>query len=358
MVKNAINKDSRLNILSAVSDWLKLLALTVLVAESIIIVAMQITPQSNPIAPWYPLFMLLFLVVVVIGVFVDRYLGRKTPQDELTLRSGDLLVPVNTTNLSIPKEKLDKTNIVDLDTMFIDSQRGFMFKRPKLPLWKKPEHMKQKELLTKAGLIGEPAKWEELVKFSRIDPISNMVLQSSVLFWQYGEQKTVKLTDESSTPALDEVIEHVCSLAEEEGKPLNEDQITNFRKSAMGTMREIKSQNYFLVSIYNKSLPIMRTSTIKPSLGNVFRYIISLVKKPVENLVANEKSIMWGCINYLTNVLIDDRLQDFQSHELYFLVENQRFIFSVCVFYSPQISGTAELWIELKDVLTSFKVIS
>jgi hypothetical protein len=70
-------KESRVLTLAAVSDWLKLLALIVLVAEVVIPIAMWQTPKESSIRAWYPVFMLLFLVVIVIGVFVDRYFSQK-----------------------------------------------------------------------------------------------------------------------------------------------------------------------------------------------------------------------------------------------------------------------------------------
>lgn len=64
----------RSRILDQISDWLKLLGLVVLVAEAGILTAMGLTPEGNPLHPWYPVFMLLFLAMIVVGLFFDRYL--------------------------------------------------------------------------------------------------------------------------------------------------------------------------------------------------------------------------------------------------------------------------------------------
>ena len=69
--------EERTKILAAVSDWLKLLTLIVLVAEFLMLAAMKMTPENNPIHSWYPIFMLAFLAVIVVGVFFERYLKAK-----------------------------------------------------------------------------------------------------------------------------------------------------------------------------------------------------------------------------------------------------------------------------------------
>ncbi len=57
---------ARFQLLSQISDWLKLLGLVVLGAEAVILTAMQLTPDDRPIHSWYPVIMLAFLVVIVL----------------------------------------------------------------------------------------------------------------------------------------------------------------------------------------------------------------------------------------------------------------------------------------------------
>jgi hypothetical protein len=51
--------------------------LVVLVAEAVMITAMSMTPDSSPLKNWYPVFMLLFLLVPVVGLFFDRHKERE-----------------------------------------------------------------------------------------------------------------------------------------------------------------------------------------------------------------------------------------------------------------------------------------
>lgn len=68
--------ENRNGTIPLITNWLKLLALVVLVAEAVILAAMSMTPDSNPLKSWYPVFMLLFLLVPVIGLFYDRQMER------------------------------------------------------------------------------------------------------------------------------------------------------------------------------------------------------------------------------------------------------------------------------------------
>lgn len=69
--------EGRVGLIEAVSDWLKLLALIVLVAEATLLLAMNMTKEESLIYDFYPVMMLLFLGVVVGGFFYDRYLQSK-----------------------------------------------------------------------------------------------------------------------------------------------------------------------------------------------------------------------------------------------------------------------------------------
>ena len=47
---------------------------------------MKLTPEEHPLHAWYPLFMLLFLVVIVVGLFLDRRSHSDTSNNEHVLR--------------------------------------------------------------------------------------------------------------------------------------------------------------------------------------------------------------------------------------------------------------------------------
>tara|TARA_R110000868_G_scaffold37111_2_gene131294 strand:- start:2218 stop:3114 length:897 start_codon:yes stop_codon:yes gene_type:complete len=87
-------KKERMGILSSLSDWLKLLGLIVLVAEATILTAIA-TDFETSFKGWYPVAMLLFLAVIVIGIFIDR-------------KQPSRVIPNLSTN--IPESSNDKLN--------------------------------------------------------------------------------------------------------------------------------------------------------------------------------------------------------------------------------------------------------
>jgi len=92
MTGNSSDKSTWKGIIDSVSDWLKLLTLICLVANATLATAMALTPNTNPLKSWYPVFMLLFLLVPVIGLFYDR---QKERASEQLLRVLELLDPAD-----------------------------------------------------------------------------------------------------------------------------------------------------------------------------------------------------------------------------------------------------------------------
>ena len=73
------DEKSRVAILAAVSDWLKLLALIVLAAEAMLAVAYRSTKESDPMRPYFVPSMLGLFAIIVVGVFFDRWLSSRQP---------------------------------------------------------------------------------------------------------------------------------------------------------------------------------------------------------------------------------------------------------------------------------------
>jgi hypothetical protein len=76
--------ESRGSILSAVSDWLKLLALIVLAAESILGVAYLSTDRTDPARKYYFPLAIGFLALIVAGLFLERALSTRRSQAHAT----------------------------------------------------------------------------------------------------------------------------------------------------------------------------------------------------------------------------------------------------------------------------------
>lgn len=93
------DKSAWKGILDSISDWMKLLALICLVAEAVLVTAMALTPNTSPLKDWYLVFMLLFLLGPVIGLFYDRQEERKSKQLMTVL---ELLDPADRIKVAAP----------------------------------------------------------------------------------------------------------------------------------------------------------------------------------------------------------------------------------------------------------------
>jgi hypothetical protein len=80
----------RVSILGAVSDWLKLLALIVLVSEASLPVAYRFTKENDRMRPYFLPLMIGLLIVIVVGVFFDRWLSSR-PHSQLRSAEGRFL---------------------------------------------------------------------------------------------------------------------------------------------------------------------------------------------------------------------------------------------------------------------------
>ncbi len=87
MAKNS-SPESKASIISAVSDWLKLLALIIVVADGLLAVAYYSTKDSDPFRKYYFPLMIGLFALIVVGVFLDRLLSSRAPHSQITAPGG------------------------------------------------------------------------------------------------------------------------------------------------------------------------------------------------------------------------------------------------------------------------------
>jgi len=345
--------DTRVGILGAVSDWLKLLALVVLVAEAIIIIAMKFTPESNPLVRWYPLFMLLFLVVIVIGIFIDRYTQTKLTTQTLVLGSRTISVD--------PSQNVATTQEVkryDVETMYVDNPNGFMFARPKLPKWSEPQYMNMGEVLLKGGMINSLDEWEKAKAAGSIIPLGKMNMEAKFVLFEYDSPIKAQLTDESSNKVLEGFLNDLADLTEKEGDEVEPEALKEMRKQilrANGAPEEFDVQNTFFVSLLDKSLA--KNSALEANLGNVFLAELKLSGEMVDSLAANQQSILWGSKQTLTNVLVNGKPGELTTYRYNQLLEGRDRFYRIGIVFSPQTDSSISVWEELQSMVKSFRVI-
>jgi hypothetical protein len=80
-------QDTKSSIINAVSDWLKLLALIVLIGESLLGIAYYSTDHSDPVRRYYFPLMIGLLSLIVAGLFLDRVLSTRTMHRQVAMAS-------------------------------------------------------------------------------------------------------------------------------------------------------------------------------------------------------------------------------------------------------------------------------
>ena len=301
-------EENRSGLLAAISDFLKLLGLVVLVAEAVILAAMGLTPTAHPISAWYPIFMLGFLLVIVVGVFVDRYLGQKSAPT--TIGVGDVEVTSDPDRRSVRPKTVEARSIEDY---YIDMKNGFSFKRPPSDGWSGPEHLSVFELGKRIGIIKDTELTEDAFKQnSSVVPLGTMMTSSENVVFSYGNPMTVEFTDQTSNAVIDAIIERVKKKFEdEEGgnkEDIDEAALVEFRHQLLNpqgiNFEQITIVNSFSLMILDKSLA--EQSPVQPTLGNIFSQHQAFAREPIDDLVAYDGTMLWGTRSSHTNVLLND----------------------------------------------------
>jgi len=349
------DKDLRPGILSAISDWLKLLALIVLVAEGVILAAMRMTPAENAVAPLYPVFMLLFLLLIVAGVIFDRYLAFRKSEDELSMQIGDK-------KLSVPGKQL---NVVSPptgalpETLYVDSQRGFQLDLPKSAGWSRAEQLDFGGYLLRQGLL---PSHEAIPKFKdalSIHPMGKMLAEASVMCVYEGDPVEVEITDSTTTDALEAMLARAVQVAARRGEKITDEQLSEQRKEIVAKktpVRKLPVQNSFAVMTMGKALAA--DSDIPPTLANVFVQNISQSGGAVENLVADDRTILYGSTQTWHNVLINGKQGELTTYAINQLTQSDRFIYMISIAFSPQTRQSLEVWNELQKMMQSFRMLA
>lgn len=347
--------ESRSTILSAVSDWLKLLALVVLVAEAVVLVAMKLTPETNPLYAWYPLFMLLFLCVIVIGIFVDRYLQSTHERNELSIQVGDVALTVGSGD---PVAADQSTDTQSKEDIFVDSERGFQFKLPATVGWSQPERLPIGDFLVRVGLLKDNDGFSELYQAMALLPMGRMLAESSCLVVGRGDAIEAVFTEESTNLVIETYLDRVSSLRQQEGEDLSEDEKREMRQNILRRQMPVDSINVwnrFVITTMEKKYAL--ESPVKPTLANLFLQL-SRNLGPLDQLVSTDKQILYGSTVTLRNILINNERRELTANTIFHLTESKNYFYLVEIYYSPQTQDSLRVWEELQNMAHSFRMIA
>lgn len=347
------DKESRSGILSAVSDWIKLLALIVLVGEAVILAAIGLTPATHPLATWYPVFMLLFLLVVVAGVVFDRYLSHRSGLRDLTVPVGDKALTVSGKQF----QEVAPSTATDPERVYVDSRLGFRFELPTSLKWSKPEQMTACEHLVRQGVLPDAAAIPNFKKALALQPMGEMLAEGTVLLLTHGEPVTAEVTDETTMDALDTQLARLKELAVGQGEQVTDEQLADLRREVVAkkTLRKrFPVQNTFAVSVMDKSLA---DELVPATAANLFAQ--SLVGGgTLDKLVADERSVLSGSKQTWRHILVNGRDGELTLYGVNLITQSDRYLYKVEILFSPQTQTPLDVLDELQRMLQSFRMLS
>lgn len=348
----------RTGILGLFSGWFRMLALIVIVAEAIILVAMKASPDDHPLVAYYPIFMLLFLCVIVLALFFDRWLQyKKQVQENIRIKLDNYEASVDSSTILASEATFEDA---DTNLKFVDSKKGFMFDKPSSTGWSDPQYMDTYTMFSNMGLLTENQSYEEFMAAGEVVPMGSMIFNSENILFTFGEKIECEVTDNTSNKIVDTLISRLIAFAEKSGDDLPTDEEISVTKKKLLfsniNIEKFNIQNTFAVHIYDKNLAAH--SPIKANISNMFIMIAKQHGGSVDKLVANENAIMWGSQQTLTNIKIADQIKEVKTYTLNTLFENKRYIFEINILFSPQTETPIMVWDDLQQMLDSFQVIN
>ncbi|MBD8489933.1 hypothetical protein IFO69_14345 [Echinicola sp. CAU 1574] len=347
-----MEKEKRASILSEISDWLKLLGLVVLVGEAIIILAMNLTPKDHPMSSWYPVFMLIFLVIIVIGVFIDRYHQRNSDTTKEEIKFGSKVIDIDTHKPpTAPAPENTELN-------FVDNKLGFSLKRPQLKNWKDPLYLSNKEYLLKLGAIQEE-QWPTIEANSSLMPFGNMLIQSETVMFEYGEPLEINFTDASTTDMIEKYIIRLSEFQKaNDGNPLTEEEQQKLRYDLFYGQLQVQNMmfsNSFIIQVMDKKKSL--DTLFEPNLPNLYNSIQKTLGEGLDQLVSGKDSILWSSTNSIKNIAISGETQHISIYRMNRLFENEKHFYQLQIQWSPQSKAAISIWEELKEMFETFKLI-
>jgi len=260
---------------------------------------------------------LVVVPVLVVGAFLIVVLLRgSTGALEVNAREGTISWKPTAGTIS-PQ----KAQGLDPSTHFIDSARGFEFKKLG-PEFGTPETLTFKQLLAKKGLPATPGSVDD-------SPLSQLFRHVQVVRFSAGQDLQLRFTPQTRMNVYGKMLPVGSDLALSFA---NELLVYTFPKNGIGGLRPNVVQFYGLVS---------------QSLQPVIREI-----------AARESSILaYGQADF-DNLRIDSRTGQLHIDRALLVTESPTAFYGVEIQFSNELSQSADLWRELRTAIESFRVIN
>ncbi len=240
--------------------------------------------------------------------------------------------------------------------LFQDLKRGFQFKLPQSKGWSQPQWMMQEDYLTRLGFSQEHIN--EAKRESSLIPMGKMIAEGECLYLFYGAPIIARYTDDTTTKQLEVYLQRLKDFRKERGEPLDENEIQKLKQVFMPQHIKTNSysiQNLFMINTMRKELAA--SSPVTPSLPHLFMMITQSMQSPIDDIVANDQSILWGSTVTLRNVDVAGEIREFTANTMTLLTEGKDFFYQVAVYYSPQTENSMVVWNQLQEMMQSFIVL-
>ena len=340
--------EKRSSIIGAISNWIKLLALIVLVAELIIVLAMSQTPVDSSLYVVYPIMMFLLLLVVIGAVIYDRTQVRKSNVQSISVNNQALRI--DTAHTATATLQADQNK-------YTSSLLGYEFQLPLGNGWHEPTSLNYVEYIKDLMMveIEDEAAFKAQVRNNGI--LGSSFINSNILKISHGDTVVIELDEESTTQDVEDRLRLMASQAEAAGEPMTDEEINEMRKMANQTeeLTQIAFNSKMEVMTFAKADQDPNLSKI--TLPKFFQTFMALGSEPIETLVANDDYILWTTNNKLQNVVVQGkRHASFSITRWYQLHNGQKHVYMSSMQWSPEFDPTMNVWERLKTSFESFKI--
>ncbi|WP_435577693.1 hypothetical protein [Gilvibacter sp.] len=341
--------EKRSSIIGSISNWIKLMALIVLVAEVIILLAMSQTPVDSKLYVIYPIMMFLLLLIVIGAVIFDRTQDR---------RSSVAAISSNNQELQIDPDSVATEQLTDDKNKYTNSLLGYEFDLPTGQQWHEPRQLNYHQYFSEITLqndIDQDAFNKSMMTFHILGP---SFVNADILSVMHGETVVIEMNENSSTQEVENRLQIIKKLSELEDEPISDEDLQNLRVQVNKTSDISQIQ-------FNSKLEVWTFPRVIDNQGIIFEYKLASFFQQfltqgtefIDSLIAEDDYILWTTGDTLKHVKIkDSNFDSFRISRWYRLHRSKKFIYLVSLQWSPEFDPTMTTWDKIKESFESFKI--
>ena len=294
------------------------------------------------------------LLIASVILITAMFLVASVVLDEgsLTIKIGELEVSIDTKNL---KASAHAATIIE-ENRYVNSSLGFSFTNPEKGPWSAPQYFDSAEELLRAkaisgGVIGDTG----LNPAISVHPYGEMFMKLKAVRLTSGNPKSIELTRDTSNPMIRYMIRKFLEMAEMQEEDVSEDDIKTLVYESM-PFKSFEYSDEFIVQAFDKSY--LEDGLVNPTLPNFFANFSALLGLAMDELVADERSILAGGQTIMENVTVDGEVRDVTMYRLMLITESENFFYLTEIGFSPDLSASRQTWEQLSELLQSFRVLT